>query len=507
MGFQFPNLFRRVFGEGALTAIFVPAYTKVQKEKGQEAANRLASATATLLVITLGTITLLGEAILVPLAMSGSVTANNRLTALMMAIMLPYCAMVCLVALFGAIASVHEKFTAQSLSPIILNLVTALAAVLPVAIYTRDYPVAQRVVWVAIAVLVAGALQVLQMLPTLHKSGVRLSAVLDIRQSGVRDVVAPLLPMILGLSAVQLNTFIDGQIAYWLSPDGHGGRTTMELFGQIITLPMGPGALAKLSAAQRLYMLPVGIFGVSMATAIFPMMSKAAASKDNAELKRLLVTGLRKTLFLSVPASFGMILVAKMLVTLIYSGPLTTGEDIDRTAWAAVWYCAGIWCFEAQMVILRAFYSLQDTRTPMKVAVGMILFNFTLNMTLVWWIQEGGVALSTSISAFVQCIVLLMILRKRLGRLGLRSIAATVGKCVLAAVVMVQVGWLVRAIPLPWEASGLYGNARVLTALVKLPLVVGASALVYFAVAGFLGMSELRDVPVLGRVFRRFVKS
>jgi putative peptidoglycan lipid II flippase len=228
------------------------------------------------------------------------------------------------------------------------------------------------------------------------------------------------------------------------------------------------------------------------------------------ELKRLLVTGLRKTLFLSVPASLGMILVAKLLVTLIYSGPLTTGESIDRITWAAIWYCAGIWCFEAQMVILRVFYSLQDTKTPMKVAVGMILFNFTLNMTLVWFMREGGLALSTSISAFLQCVVLLLILRKRLGLLGLRSIAATVGKSVLAAIVMVQIGLLVRAIPLPWEGEGaaLHGDltGRVLTAVVKLPLVVGASALVYFAVAGFLGMPELRDVPVLGKFVRRVWK-
>jgi putative peptidoglycan lipid II flippase len=505
MGFQFPNLFRRIFGEGALTAIFVPVYTRVQKEKGQEAANRLASVTATLLVLTLGAVTLVGEAVLIPVALSGGVQANNRLAAAMLAIMLPYCVMVCLVALFGAIASVHEKFTAQSISPIILNLMAALGAMLPVLWFTRDYPVGKRVYWVAGAVLVAGVLQIVQMLPTLRKSGVRLSALLDIKGSGVWDVITPLVPMIVGLSAVQLNTFMDGQIAYWLSPDGHGKRTAVAFFGHMVNLPMGEGALAKLSAAQRLYMLPVGIFGVSMATAIFPMLSRAAAGNDIAEVKRLLVAGLRKTMFLSVPASLGMILVAHLLLELIYSGPKVTPADIDREAWAAIWFCAGIWCFEAQMVILRVFYALRDTITPMKVAVGMVVLNFSLNITLVWWMREGGLALSTSISALVQCVILLWILRGRLGALGIRAMGKTVGMSVLAALVMVEVGLIVRGIRLPWEGHrDLY--SRMMTAVVKLPLVVGASAGVYFGVAWFLGMGELKDLPVAGRFFRRVMK-
>jgi len=161
MGFQFPNLFRRLFGEGALTAIFVPIYTRIQKEQGQVAANRLAAATTSFLLLVLGGITLLGELILIPLALSNVITPNNAFTALMLAIMLPYCIMICLVALFSAIASVHERFTAQSISPIILNLVTAAAAILPVMMYTAAYPIRKRVVWVAVSVLIAGILQLL----------------------------------------------------------------------------------------------------------------------------------------------------------------------------------------------------------------------------------------------------------------------------------------------------------------------------------------------------------
>jgi putative peptidoglycan lipid II flippase len=203
-----------------------------------------------------------------------------------------------------------------------------------------------------------------------------------------------------------------------------------------------------------------------------------------------------------------MILVAHMLITLIYSGPRTGPEDIDRAAWAAIWFCAGIWCFEAQMVILRVFYAMRDTMTPMKVAVGMVVLNFVLNVTLVWWMKEGGLALATSISAFVQCVILLWILRGRLGALGLKAIGGTVGKCLVASLLMVEVGFLVRGIRFPWEVVGADGvmQGRVLTAVVKLPVVVLVSAGVYFGVVVFFGMKEAREVPVVGRVLRRFVK-
>ena len=503
MGFQFPNLFRRLFGEGALTAIFVPIYTRIQKDYGQEAANRLAAATTTFLLLVLGGVTLLGELVLIPIALSSTVTPNNAFAALMVAIMLPYCIMICLVALFSAIASVHEKFTAQSISPIILNLITAAAAITPVLLYTAAYPIRKRVVWVAVSVLIAGVLQLLQMLPTLRRCGVRFPLTLSFRNTGIADVLKPLLPMIVGLSAVQFNVFMDGQIAWWLSSDGHNNNAFAMVFGHAIHLPLGPGALAKLFVAQRLYMLPVGIFGVSMATAIFPMLSKAAAASDTPEVKRLLIAGLRKTLFLSFPTSFGMIIVARLLITLIYSGPEVTPSDIDRATWATIWFCVGIWCFETQLVILRVFYAMRDTTTPMKTAVAMVLLNFSLNITLVWFMQEGGLALSTSISALVQSTILLAILRRRLGPLGVRSLASSIGLSLLATLVMVEVGLLIRGIPLPWEGAAAGMRAKILTALVKLPLIVSASAAVYFAITWFFGMPELADLPLLGRYLRK----
>jgi putative peptidoglycan lipid II flippase len=519
MGFQFPNLFRRIFGEGALTAVFVPAYTEVLHKQGRAVADRLASATVTLLILVLAAISLLGEAVLIPIALSPNVTDHNRLAAAMIAVMLPYCVMVCLVAILGAIASVHEKFAAQSLSPIILNFSMALAAALSVFFMTHALPLEKRVWWVAIAVLCAGVLQVLQMLPSLRSSGVHLRPLMAFKEAGIGLILKPLAPIVLGYSAVQVNTFMDTQIAWWLSPDGHAGNAFFTLFGHLFNTPMGKGAVGKLSIAQRIYMLPVGIFGVSMALAVFPPMARVAAENNIPELKRLLIAGLKKTLFLSIPASAGMILIAKPLITLVYLGGKVTLDDVDRAYWAAIFFCLGIWAFEAQMVILRVFFVLKDTKTPTRIALYMISLNFALNLTLVWYLREGGIALSTSIAAVVQGATLLLILRRRLGPLGARSLLLNIAKSALATLIMVEVGYLLSQLPMPWDAAtlpattaaageggravtGMLFRAKLLTALVKLPLLVTACAAVYISLARILNMPEIADLPLLGRLFR-----
>jgi putative peptidoglycan lipid II flippase len=511
MGFQFPNLSRRIFGEGALTAAFVPVYTDLLHKKGQEAANRFASSVVSLLVMVLLGLTVIGEAIAIPIALSPGITGQSRIAAAMIAIMLPYCLMVCLVALLGAIATVHEKFAAQSLSPIILNLLTAAAAGLSVLVMTTGYPAEQRIFWVAVSVLVAGIVQVALMLPAIGSSGVRLRLAFrgsTWSQAGVPELLKVFLPIMLASSAVQINTFLDTQFAWFLSPDGHDGRTTFQFLGYTLHTAMGPGAGAKLSMAQRIYMLPVGIFGVAVAMAIFPAMARASSAGDMPELKRLLVSGLRKTLFLSIPSSFGMMLVARPLLMLVYGGGKTTLEDVDRAYWAALFFCAGIWAFEAQMVILRVFFVLKDTRTPTRLSLAMILLNFALNISLVWFLREGGLALATTLAAVVQCAILLLILRRRLGRLGMRFLAVDAGKSLVIAVVMVQIGYLVTRIPMPWEAAAIADpsqlfSARLLTACVKLPLLVGACGAVYVGLARFLGMPEVYELPLIGRLLRR----
>ena len=176
-------------------------------------------------------------------------------------------------------------------------------------------------------------------------------------------------------------------------------------------------------------------------------------------------------------------------------------EDVDRASWAATFFCLGIWAFEAQMVILRVYFVLKDTRTPTVISICMIVLNFALNLTLVWPLREGGIALSTTIAAILQGAILLFILRKRLGSLGVKALLKNVGLSILVTALMVEAGVLLWIIPLPWEHGGLALSVRekLLTACVKLPLLVGACAGIYVGLTAFLNMPEVGDLPVIGR--------
>lgn len=505
LGFQLPNLFRRIFGEGALTAIFVPTYTRILKEKGREEADKLASATCTLLVVILGSLTVLGEFILIPTALSPTTSWNNRLACAMIAIQLPYCVFVCLVALMGAIATVHERFRAQSISPIILNIMMTLGAAVPVWIFSANLPRQQRIFWVAGAVMIAGVIQVLQMLPTMKQSGVKLRPIFSTQVEGIGEIAKAMLPMMLGLSAVQLNTYFESLLGWFMSPDGHNNETMFRVLGLFsIHTPLQSGATGVLSVAQRLYLLPVGIFGVSMATALFAPMAVAATKNDKPEMKRLLLAGLRKTLFLSLPMSIGMILINKPLIALLYAPDM-----VDRSSWCANFFCMGIWAFEAQMIILRVFYSFRDTVTPMKVAVSMIVLNLIVNLTLMWPLKEGSFGLSTTISATIQCLMLLIILRQRIGRLGLSSLGRNIGRGLLATGIMTAAGYGAIYLLDHWSLFQMHHERSThiwLMVLVYLPVLVIVCSIVYTLSAIALRMPELGDVPLAGKYLRRFVR-
>ena len=501
MGFQFPNLFRRIFGEGALTAVFLPVYKRIGKEQGQAAADQLARSVISLLIVTLSTITIIGEAIVIPITMSHSVLPANRLAAGMIAVMLPFSIAVCLVALLAAIATASDRFAAQAVAPIITNVAMALGAAIPVWIWTRHLALTQRIYWVAGAVVISGILQVILLVAAVRRTGFRFRGALALGGEGVREIVKKMAPMILGLSAVQLNTFLDSQIAWWFSPDGHGGRSAFTIAGMLVHVPMLAGALGKLSVAQRIYLLPVGVFGVATATVIFPRLSDAGAHQDASRTGELLRLGLRRSLFISLPTTLGMILISQPLISAIYLGGKVSAADVAQAVWTARWFCIGIWAFEMQMILVRVFYAWRDAMTPMKVAVGMVALNITLNLSLIWFMQEGGIAASTSISAMVQCGILLFILQRRMKLEKLGQVASMAGKSLAGAGIMLLLGAMLLLFM--QHSSLLYSLPRWLASLIELLILVPTAALIYGLLMRWLQVPELADVPLLRRLAKR----
>jgi len=469
--FMIPNLFRRLFGEGAVGAAFLRVYAQLGKTDPANAA-RLATLTVGLLIAGLGAVTLAGELVLTLL----SVTAGDGSLVVRLAmIMLPYMPLICLVAILGAMLQVHGRFGPGAAVPIVLNLCLIGASVGLAPLFGADDR-RSHVTVVAASVIVAGLVQLLWMGLVLRGTA---RFALDVKPAwwSMRAVLRQAGPMILGLGVLQLNVFFDGVIASYPTTIGP------TIFG--VDYPLGQGALAVVSFAQRLYQFPLGVFGIAVATAIFPALARL--SDDKQAFADILRRGLRLVLFIGLPASAGLALVGPLLVGVILEGGQFGASDADRVVFVLYGYSAAVWAYSIIHVFTRAFYAMGDARTPVKVAVVMVAVNLVLNCTLIWTgLREAGLAWSTAFCAVVQSIVLLALMRRRLPDILGSAVAASGARTAVLTVAMtVAVAGALAVMPaaVTWSQS-----------LVTLLVAVGVGLLVVAGGARLLRMPELRWV-------------
>jgi putative peptidoglycan lipid II flippase len=424
--FMVPNLFRRLFGEGALASSFLPIYTRLDAQR-PEVARPLAWLVLSRTAVMLAALTLLGEAILLavwPAADRESAT----LSATLVAILLPYMPMVCVVALMGAVLQAHHRFGPTAASPIILNLAIVVAATVPWALGDAA-AIAPRthIMIVAGAVLVAGLVQVAWSALALRGTGVRPMKAPPEARVPFREVIAKTIPMTLGLGVLQVNTFVDGLIASY--PNQFGPT----IFG--IDFPLDKGSMASMGFAQRLYEFPLGVFGISVATAIFPLLARQ--SGDHEAFMGSLRRGLRLTVFIGLPASLGLLLVRDPLAAVVFQGGDFSSADSARVGSILAGFAIAIWAYSANHVLTRAFYARGESMTPVKVSMAMVTLNFLLNITLIWTpLNVAGLAWSTGICAIIQMVVLERLLARRLGRVVDSSVRASWLRTLAATAVM-----------------------------------------------------------------------
>ena len=445
--FALPNLFRRLFGEGALSAAFIPEYASAQQadagHAGTEAAgiegedtsqaNAIARFTLRLTIIITAALTLLGEAVLITLLLTLPADDNRDFSLALMAVMLPFMPLVCIAAVLGGILQSHNRFAPTAAAPIVLNL-CIIAAALPALLITNITPRTAAYA-VAIATLLAGAIQVAWALRALRGQIAWRAASVDV-SARARRMLRRFFPAVIGLGTLQLNAFLDTVIAMypvWVGPTILGRE-----------YPLTESSNAVLFFAQRLYQFPLGVFGIAVATAVFPLLARAATNRsDPTDFTRTLARGLRLSLFIGLPASVGLALVAPDLVAVLYGGGDRAFSQDGLTAATAVLiaYAGAVWAYSLNQVLTRAFYALGDTRTPTTIAVGMVALNLALNLTLIWPLAEAGLAASTAVSATLQTLILTIVLRRRLGtwpidRAGIQSVAKVIAlTAVMAAVV------------------------------------------------------------------------
>jgi putative peptidoglycan lipid II flippase len=432
--FQIPNLFRRLFGEGALTAALIPVYTEKRLQDPQ-AARQLARSVLTLLVLILTGLTLAGLAFILLCTQWLSLETKTLLTFRLAAIMLPYMILICSVATLSGLLNIHHRFGVPAAVPILFNLSIILAVIFLSRSLGAD--LWQQIPIVAFAVLVAGVLQILLLLPSLHRAGISICPRFNFKEDSLKKIMRLMAPMLIGLSVVQFNVVMNSIIAYFLRATPESGETFIFL-GQHLHYPVSEGAVSHLYLAARLYQFPLGVFAISLATAIFPHLSRYVAQNEIGELSKTLAQGIRSSIFIAIPATIGLILVAKPLVqvSLQWSDRITE-QDTDLTAYTLCFYAIGLVAYSIQPLIVRTFYAFQDSVTPVKVAVAMVVLNLILNLILIWPLGTAGLALATAIGAIIQLIVLSLILVRRY-KLTLRpGLLSSTAKTIVATVAMI----------------------------------------------------------------------
>ncbi len=419
VAFRIPNLFRRLFGEGALSAAFIPVYTEVCVRDGAAAANRLAARVAGLLLATLSLLAGLG--ILLALALQWHLPEGSRWSAILplLRIMLPYAPLICLAALTMGILNSLKHFAIPALAPVFLNLVWILTLV-AICPWLPEDPFI-RIRAVAWAVVIAGVAQVAVQLPELARRGVRLRLSFAWRGDERIVRIARLMgPMALSAGLIQINVCVDGLLAMWAAP-------------------WGPSALEY---AERLVYLPLGLVGNAFATVLLPTLSEHAAAQDHDGLRQTLERALSNICVIMAPLAIGLTVLALPIVTLIYrigEGAFQADSAV-QTARALAGYAPGLLVFSLYKAITPAFFALQDTRTPMRVGLFGVLLNISLNLLFVTTWPTGwkhmGIAVATVLTSMVNCGMLIFLLRRRLRTPQLPPLFRACGGALAAAAIM-----------------------------------------------------------------------
>ncbi|NCD22175.1 MAG: murein biosynthesis integral membrane protein MurJ [Spartobacteria bacterium] len=473
VAFRIPNLFRALFGEGALSSAFIPVFMESRRTEGEAAAWRLARRVVTLVgafllgVVALGIVGLsaglrwpdLGEkaAAVLPLAR----------------IMLPYVFFICMAALAMAVLNSYRLFSVSAFTPALLNVTWILSVwfVLPVVRGGTSAQI-QALAWTVFA---AGAVQLAYQIPSLWRVGWRPGLDSDWRDPRVKQVFLLMGPSALGLAVNQVNVMVNSLIALkWV----------------------GDWAPSALFYAERLIYLPQGILATALGTVLLPVLSDFAAQKKHDEMRGAIHHGLRTLLFVMTPAAVGLFVLAGPVVQMLFEQGSFDPKSTWLTARALSFYAPGLMVFCLAKVFVPAFYALQDTRTPVKIGLCAVSLNFTLNvvsaLTLPEYWKHAGLAFSTVVSEGFNGLMLALFLRRRLGPFGLRGILAGLARALGAAAAMAAAAWFAEREITTWLYVYLPHKAA---QIVGVPLAIALGAGVYF------GLARLFRFPELGFVF------
>ncbi len=484
--FRISNLFRRLLGEGALSASFVPVFSEYTQKQSHEETQRFLNTMFTTLLVILSIITLLGVVFapqLTRLIARGFDPSSERfaLTVTLTRYMFPFMLFICLAALITGVLNAFHSFFLPALAPACLSV----AEMVYIGFLWIAHLKGQNaIVGLAISVTVGGFSQFFVHVPALFKRDYTLAFCWNPKHEGVRRVGRLILPATLGVAADQVNAFVDTMMATFLSV----------------------GSVTALYYSNRVMQLPLALFGIALSQVALPTMSASVARGATEEVKETLNFSLRLTLFMILPATTGLILLGHPIVQVLFQYGKFSNEASALTSWALAAFSIGLFAYAAVKILAAAFYAYQTTRIPVTVASACVALNIVLNLgTLAarktlslshpeWAEALNGrvgvacLALATSIASWVNATTLFVLLRKRLGVLGGHRIVRTILKSSVGCAAMGFFSWGIMHLNLS-GLSPLATHERWARG-VELTLAISGGAAIYMAFAKILRMEE-----------------
>lgn len=481
VAFRIPNLLRDLFAEGALSAAFVTVFTDFDQKKGAEATWRLANNVLLTLTLVLSLVTILGmvfsEQIIYLMAPDfDRIQGKIALTQLLTNIMFPFLTLISVAAVVMGILNTKGRFFIPAMASTFFNIGSIGGGIL-CAWWAPAFG-QPPIVGMAIGTLIGGLFQLAVQLPSLKRCGFTWRPHFNFKDEGLRRIMVLMIPAVIGLSATQINIFINTNFA----------------------ARCAEGSVSWLNYAFRLMQFPIGVFGVAISIATLPVIARQVSQGDMGALKTTYVSSLTMAFLLTIPASFGLAFLAEPIIRLIFEHGRFTAQDTLHTAEALAYYAIGLFAYSSIKITVPIFYALKDTKYPVVASFLAVITNIMFISLTLDAFQHKAIAFSTSLTMVFNFLFLSAVLYKKVGGYDLRYLFRALGKIILASVVM---GFLALGL---YQRMGLILNQQgLVNQMISLFLVIGLAGLVYLVLIRWLGIKEINEV--LDSLKKRVIKS
>lgn len=472
VAFRIPNLLRDLFAEGALSSAFVTVFTDYEKNRSADDLKRLVNNVFTVMGVVVSLVVIIEMVFsrqLVQLMAPDfeQIAGKIELTTLLTLIMAPFLLFVSQAAIVMGILNTKGMFFIPAFSSACFNIGSIVVGA-GLALILPHFGI-NAIIGMAIGTLAGGIMQFLIQVPLLKKQGFHIQPLFNLKEPGLKRILRLMVPAIIGLSATQINIFVNTNFASQCAE----------------------GSVAWLNYAFRFMLFPIGLFGVAMSVASMPSISRMAASKDTERLKELLHSSLILCLGMAIPASVGLFLLAEPIIRLIYEHGRFTLHDTLMTAQALELYALGLTAYAGVKVIAPVFYALNDTKWPVAGSFLAVILNILFILLTLRHLEHRAIALATSMSAMANLMLLMGILHKKIGGFQWKKLLMAAIKMGTASIGMGAIVWFLQTI---WQGHGFWGQG------IGLMISVILGALFYIGAIYTLNIPELKAViEAMGR--------